>query len=111
MELFIVHCPQFESFLSEGSSASLVGAENLKLLLKLMQVLFPSLTLLGIVDCPKVEMYLDEGLPLNVKHLCLSSFKLIASLRETLDSNTCLERLSIENLDVDSKLSHLCTHL
>ncbi|XP_068501345.1 putative disease resistance protein At3g14460 [Phaseolus vulgaris] len=101
MELFIVHCPQFESFLSEGSSASLVGAENLKLLLKLMQVLFPSLTLLGIVDCPKVEMYLDEGLPLNVKHLCLSSFKLIASLRETLDSNTCLERLSIENLDVE----------
>jgi len=47
-------------------------------------------------------MFPDGGLPSNVRHMYLSSFKLIASLRETLDANTCLQSLSMENVDVES---------
>ncbi|XP_047175439.1 putative disease resistance protein At3g14460 [Vigna umbellata] len=78
-------CPQFESFPGEGLSAA-----------------FPSLTHLHIVNCPKVEKFPDGGLPSNVKHMSLSSLKLIVSLRETLDVNTCLQSLSIYSLDVKS---------
>jgi len=99
MDLTIDDCPQFESLLSEG--ISIEGAENLKLWPKPMQVLFPSLTVLRIRGCPKVEMFLDRGLPLNVKSLSLSSLKLVASLREVLDDNKCLEFLYIEKLEVE----------
>ncbi|BAU01006.1 hypothetical protein VIGAN_11015700, partial [Vigna angularis var. angularis] len=67
-----------------------------------MQILLPSLTELEIIDCPKVEKFPDGGLPSNIKCMSLSSLKLIASLRDTLDVNTCLERLTIEKLDVES---------
>ncbi|XP_027923036.1 putative disease resistance protein At3g14460 [Vigna unguiculata] len=106
--LRISECPQFESFPSEGLSApwlqilSIRGAENLKLMPKCMQILLPSLTELEIIDCPKVEMFPDEGLPSNLKKMSLSSLKLIASLRDTLGSNTCLESLIVEKLDVES---------
>ncbi|XP_047175433.1 putative disease resistance RPP13-like protein 1 [Vigna umbellata] len=81
----IRECPQFESFPGEGLSAA-----------------FPSLTELHIVNCPKVEKFPDGGSPSKVKYMCLSSLKLIASLRETLDVNTCLQSLTIENLEVES---------
>ena len=107
-ELTIQCCYQFESFPSEGLSAPwlqrivIEECENLKLLPKRMQILLPSLTELWITDCPDVEMFPDGGLPSNVRHMYLSSFKLIASLRETLDANTCLQSLSMENVDVES---------
>ncbi|QCD95235.1 hypothetical protein DEO72_LG5g3328 [Vigna unguiculata] len=107
MHLTIVSCSRFESFPSEGVSAprlriiQIDGADNLKLLPKRMQILLPSLSLLQINKCPKVEMFPDEGLPPNVKDVSLSSFKLMASLRETLGTNTCLESLCIENIDVE----------
>ena len=63
-----------------------------------MQILLPSLTELRIIECPEVEMFPDEGLPSNIKEVSLSSVKLIASLRET---NTCLESLWIEKVDVE----------
>ncbi|WVZ14198.1 hypothetical protein V8G54_011764 [Vigna mungo] len=81
----ICECPQFESFPGEGLSAA-----------------FPSLIELRIIDCPKVEKFPDGGLPSKVKYMCLSSLKLIASLRENLDVNTCLQSLTIENLEVES---------
>ncbi|WVZ13608.1 hypothetical protein V8G54_011174 [Vigna mungo] len=84
-EMTIRECPQFESFPSEGLSAA-----------------FPSLIELRIIDCPKVEKFPDGGLPSKVKYMCLSSLKLIASLRENLDVNTCLQSLTIENLEVES---------
>ncbi|WVZ13607.1 hypothetical protein V8G54_011173 [Vigna mungo] len=80
----ICACPQFESFPGEGLS-----------------VAFPSLTELRIINCPKVEKFPDVGLPSNVKHLSLSSLKLITSLREILNVNTCLEMLYIDSLDVE----------
>ncbi|WVZ14980.1 hypothetical protein V8G54_012546 [Vigna mungo] len=80
----IIECPQFESFPGEGLS-----------------VAFPSLTALDIIDCPKVKKFPDVGLPSNVKHMSLSSLKLITSLRETLDVNTCLKSLDISYLDVE----------
>ena len=83
--LEINDCPQFESFLIEGVSE------------KPMQIL----TRMDIDDCPKMEMFPDGGLSLNVKYMSLSSLKLIASLRETLDPNTCLESLNIGKLDVE----------
>ncbi|XP_047175432.1 putative disease resistance protein At3g14460 [Vigna umbellata] len=90
-ELTITDCPQFESF----------PTENLKLLPKRMKILLPSLTALQIIDCPQVEMFPRGGLPSNIKHVSLSSLKLITSLRETLDVNICLERLYIEKVDED----------
>ncbi|QCD95227.1 hypothetical protein DEO72_LG5g3320 [Vigna unguiculata] len=105
--LTIFGCSRFDSFPSEGLSAprlQIIGiyrAENLKLLPKRMQILLPSLILLQIMDCPKVEMFPDGGLPPNVEDVSLSSFKLMASLRETLGTNTCLQSLSIENMDVE----------
>nr|ACZ74687.1 CNL-B9 [Phaseolus vulgaris] len=85
MDLNIYECPQFKSFLFP----------------KPMQILFPSLTRLNITNCPQVELFPDGGLPLNIKHMSLSCLKLIASLRDNLDPNTCLEHLSIEHLDVE----------
>nr|ACZ74653.1 CNL-B28 [Phaseolus vulgaris] len=70
-------CPQFKSFL------------------------FPSLTTLDITNCPEVELFPDGGLPLNIKHISLSCFKLIASLRDNLDPNTSLQHLIIHNLEVE----------
>nr|ACZ74709.1 CNL-B12 [Phaseolus vulgaris] len=87
--LAISDCPQFESFLSEGLSE------------KPVQILIPSLTWLEIIDCPEVEMFPDGGLSLNVKQMNLSSLKLIASLKEILNPNTCLQSLYIKNLDVE----------
>ncbi|XP_068501543.1 putative disease resistance RPP13-like protein 1 [Phaseolus vulgaris] len=85
MYLSIDDCPKFKSFLFPKS----------------MQILFPSLTRLHIVNCPEVELFPDGGLPLNIKHMSLSCFKLIASLRETLDPNPRLEHLSIKDLEVE----------
>ena len=82
-KLSIEDCPQFESLPS-------------------MQILLPSLTELRIIDCPKVEMFPYGGLPSHVKDVSLSSVKLLASLRENLDANTCLESLWIEKVEVES---------
>ena len=107
MHLTIDGCSRFDSFPSEGLSAPRLkrmyidGAENLKLLSKQMQILLPSLSVLIIIDCPKVEMFPDGGLPPNVEAVSLSSVKLMASLRETLGTNTCLEILSIKDMDVE----------
>ncbi|XP_068501467.1 putative disease resistance RPP13-like protein 1 [Phaseolus vulgaris] len=70
-------CPQFKSFL------------------------FPSLTTLDITNCPEVELFPDGGLPLNIKHISLSSLKLIASLRDKLDPNTSLQTLSMRYLELE----------
>ncbi|XP_022641129.1 putative disease resistance protein At3g14460 [Vigna radiata var. radiata] len=83
--LSICACPQFESFPDEGLS-----------------VAFPFLIELSIKNCPKVEKFPYEGLPSKVKFMSLSSIKLIASLGETLNVNTCLQSLSINSLDVES---------
>jgi len=61
----------------------------------------PSLAELKILDCPEVEMLPNGGLPSTVQHLSLSSLKLVASLREALDANTCIESLWIDNVDVE----------
>jgi len=85
MNLNIYGCPQFKSFLFP----------------KPMQILFPSLITLRITKCPEVELFPDGGLPLNIKEMSLSCLKVIASLRDNLDPNTCLQTLSIEDLDVE----------
>nr|ACJ22816.1 NBS-LRR type putative disease resistance protein CNL-B19 [Phaseolus vulgaris] len=85
MHLSISACAQFKSFMFP----------------KPMQILFPSLTELYITKCPEVELFPDGGLPLNIKHISLSSFKLIASLRDNLDPNTSLQSLYIFDLDVE----------
>ncbi|XP_068501472.1 putative disease resistance RPP13-like protein 1 isoform X2 [Phaseolus vulgaris] len=51
--------------------------------------------------CPQVELFPDGGLPLNIKRMCLSCLKLIASLRDNLDPNTSLQTLNIEHLEVE----------
>ncbi|XP_027922471.1 putative disease resistance protein At3g14460 [Vigna unguiculata] len=105
--LTIDGCSRFDSFPSEGLSAprlkriDIDEAENLKLLPKQMQILLPSLNILKIICCPKVEMFPNGGLPPNVKAVFLSSLKLMASLRETLGTNTCLQSLYIEKMDVE----------
>ncbi|XP_022632284.1 putative disease resistance RPP13-like protein 1 [Vigna radiata var. radiata] len=107
-EMSIYACAQFESFPIEGLSApwlqtiKIQGAENLKLLPKRMKILLPSLIELEIIDCRNVEKFPEGGLPSKIKDISLSSLKLIASLRETLDVNTCIRSLSIEYLDVES---------
>ncbi|KAK8469873.1 hypothetical protein PHAVU_004G008740 [Phaseolus vulgaris] len=85
MDLRIEDCRRFKSFLFP----------------KPMQILFPSLTGLHIMKCPEVELFPDGGLPLNIKRMSLSCLKLIASLRQNLDPNTCLQTLVIENLEVE----------
>ncbi|XP_068501334.1 putative disease resistance RPP13-like protein 1 [Phaseolus vulgaris] len=85
MNLSIDDCPQFKSFLFP----------------KPMQIMFPSLTLLHITMCPEVELFPDGGLPLNVRYMTLSCLKLIASLRDNLDPNTCLQSLTIQQLEVE----------
>ena len=105
--LSICSCSRFDSFPSEGLSApqlwiiDIDGAENLKLLPKRIRILLPSLYVLKIINCPKVEMFPDGGLPPYVEQVSLSSFKLIASLKETLGTNTFMKRLCIENIDVE----------
>nr|AAK61318.1 NBS-LRR resistance-like protein J78 [Phaseolus vulgaris]AAK61322.1 NBS-LRR resistance-like protein J78 [Phaseolus vulgaris] len=83
--LYINDCRRFKSFLFP----------------KPMQILFPSLTELYILNCREVELFPDGGLPLNIKRMSLSCLKLIASLRDKLDPNTCLQTLSIRNLEVE----------
>ncbi|QCD95232.1 disease resistance protein RPM1 [Vigna unguiculata] len=106
-EMIIRECSQFESFPIEGLSAPhlqrihISGVENLKSLPERMQILLPSLNKLLIIECPQVEMFPDGGLPSNVKEVSLSSLKLMTSMIETLDANTCLESLSIRNVDVE----------
>ncbi|KAK8469879.1 hypothetical protein PHAVU_004G009221 [Phaseolus vulgaris] len=78
-------CAQFKSFMFP----------------KPMQILFPSLITLSIVKCPEVELFPDGGLPLNIKEMSLSCFKLIASLRDNLDPNTSLQTLFIQDLEVE----------
>jgi len=85
VELYMDDCPEFKSFLFP----------------KPMQIMFPSLTELEITNCPEVELFPDGGLPLNIKHISLSCLNLIASLRENLDPNTCLQHLCIEHLEVE----------
>ncbi|ESW22946.2 hypothetical protein PHAVU_004G008620 [Phaseolus vulgaris] len=68
---------------------------------KPMQILFPFLTNLYITRCPQVELFPDGGLPLNIKEMSLSCLKLIASLRDNLDPNTCLQTLYILDLEVE----------
>ncbi|ESW22953.1 hypothetical protein PHAVU_004G008900 [Phaseolus vulgaris] len=85
MNLRIDDCPQFKSFLFP----------------KPMQILFPSLIEMHITKCPEVELFPDGGLPLNIKHISLSSLKLIASLRDNLDPNTSLQTLYILDLEVE----------
>ncbi|QCD95237.1 disease resistance protein RPM1 [Vigna unguiculata] len=105
-ELFIKSCDKVIISGNNMDTSSLQikirGDENLKLLPKCMQILLPSLGELRVIECPKVEMFPDGGLPSNIKDVSLSSFKLIATLRENLDANTCLESLCIENVDVES---------
>jgi len=43
----------------------------------------------------------------NFQHVSLSSFKLMAYLRETLDANLCLESLCIEKVDVECFLDEV----
>jgi len=106
-KLKVMYCSQFESFPSEGLSAPrlqvilIERCKNLKLLPKHMQILLPSLVVLHIIECPEVKMFPDGGLPSNLKEVSLSSLKLITSLRETLDANSCLEHLCIEKVDVE----------
>jgi len=83
MYLYIHDCPQLKSFP------------------KPMQILFLSLTGLHITNCPQVELFPEGGLPLNIKDMTLSCLKLIASLRESLDPNTCLETMLIQNSDME----------
>ncbi|XP_068501488.1 putative disease resistance RPP13-like protein 1 [Phaseolus vulgaris] len=85
MHLYIDDCPEFKSFLFP----------------KPMQILFPSLTELYILNCPEVELFPDGGLPLNIIEMTLSSFKLIASLRDNLDPNTSIQTLSMRYLEVE----------
>ncbi|XP_027923556.1 putative disease resistance RPP13-like protein 1 [Vigna unguiculata] len=105
--LTIRSCSRFDSFPSEGLSApqllfiDIDGVENLKLLPKRIRILLPSLYILNIINCPKVEMFPDGGLPPYVGQVSLSSLKLIASLKETLGTNTFMKRLCIENIDVE----------
>ncbi|ESW22913.1 hypothetical protein PHAVU_004G005600 [Phaseolus vulgaris] len=83
MDLRIEDCRRFKSFMFP----------------KPMQILFPSLTDLRILNCPEVELFPDGGLPLNIKHISLSCLKLIASLRDNLDPNTSLQTLSMRYLE------------
>ncbi|XP_028190217.1 putative disease resistance protein At3g14460 isoform X2 [Glycine soja] len=77
-------CPQLES-LPEG-----------------MHVLLPSLDDLWIEDCPKVQMFPEGGLPLNLKSMRLcGSYKLISLLKSALGGNHSLERLEIGGVDVE----------
>nr|AAK61315.1 NBS-LRR resistance-like protein B8 [Phaseolus vulgaris]AAK61319.1 NBS-LRR resistance-like protein B8 [Phaseolus vulgaris] len=106
MNLYIHDCPQFKSFLFPKPSLTKLKSflfSELKSFLfpKPMQILFPSLTELHIVKCPEVELFPDGGLPLNIKHISLSSLKLIVSLRDNLDPNTSLQSLNIHYLEVE----------
>ncbi|RDY14049.1 putative disease resistance protein, partial [Mucuna pruriens] len=108
--LIINKCPQFESFPSQGLSApslqglTIEGLENLKSLPVSMDVLLPSLGRLVIKNCPKeVESFPGEGLPSNLTKMYLSNcYKLIASMKGALGTNTSLKYLDFENMDVES---------
>ncbi|KAL2979443.1 hypothetical protein AAZX31_13G173400 [Glycine max] len=76
-------CPQLES-LPEG-----------------MHVLLPSLLSLLVIDCPKVEMFPEGGLPSNLKEMSLGSSKLMSLLKSALGGNHSLERLEIGGVDVE----------
>ena len=67
-----------------------------------MHVLLPSLDYLGIIRCPKVEMFPEGGLPSNLKNMHLyGSYKLMSSLKSALGGNHSLESLVIGGVDVE----------
>ncbi|KAK8469933.1 hypothetical protein PHAVU_004G013200 [Phaseolus vulgaris] len=70
MYLRIHDFPEFKSFLFP----------------KPMQIMFPSLTMLHITNCPQVELFLDGGLPLNIKKNVSFMFKTYRLLERELGS-------------------------
>ncbi|KAJ1413482.1 P-loop containing nucleoside triphosphate hydrolase [Sesbania bispinosa] len=108
--LKIRNCPEFVSFPRRGLSEpkldtfEIKGLENLKTLPESMHNLLPLLRKLDLEDCPQVESFSNGGLPSNLKYLVLwnCSKILIASLKCALATNTCLCRLSIKEVDVES---------
>ncbi|KAG8493259.1 hypothetical protein CXB51_010720 [Gossypium anomalum] len=86
--LFIESCQNLISFqIEDGLSVtnltglSLVGCGSLKSLPEQMHSVFPSLEVLVIYDCPKIERVPKEGLPSKLKEITiLGSDKLIESL-------------------------------
>ncbi|KAG4957685.1 hypothetical protein JHK85_044065 [Glycine max] len=69
-----------------------------------MNMLLPSLTLLLIDSCPRVESFPEGGLPSNLKQMYLykCSSGLMASQKGALGDNPSLEMLWIGNLDAES---------
>ena len=106
--LIIENCSQFESFPNEGLFAlqllriCIIGAEKLKSMPKRMCAHLPSLDLMIIDDCPRVEF--SEGcLPSNLKKLHIFNCpKLVASLKEALSGNHSLLVLRISGEDIES---------
>lgn len=86
-------------------------AENLKMLPKRMQTMLPSLNNMLIINCPKVEMFPERGLPSNVKDVSLSSLKIMASLRETLGAKKCLKSWTAKVSTTSPLTLHLCPSL
>jgi hypothetical protein len=72
VELFIYNCPNFVSFPIGGIRApklsffSVCNCESLRSLPEKMHILLPSLNVLQIIDCPRVESFPEGGLPSNV---------------------------------------------
>ena len=79
----VQECPKFESLPAN------------------MHTLLPSLNELNIKDCPKLETFLEGGLPSNLKFVRLKncSTLLVGSLKGAFRDNSFLERLWIEKVD------------
>ncbi|OMP03797.1 disease resistance protein [Corchorus olitorius] len=82
--LRIYECPNFVSFQKfdgfcapELTLLELLGCENLNSLPDKMHSLFPSLKVLAMYKCPKIEGFPKEGLPSSLKYLSIK--RLIAS--------------------------------
>ena len=71
--LTIYNCPNFVSILSEVTYApnliSVSNCEKLKSLPEGMHALLPALVNLGLVGCPELESFPEEGLPSNLEEL------------------------------------------
>ncbi|KAL5150627.1 putative disease resistance RPP13-like protein 1 [Glycine soja] len=93
-ELDIRKCPNLQR-ISQGHTHN--HLQRLR-----MHVLLPSLDYLGIIRCPKVEMFPEGGLPSNLKNMHLyGSYKLMSSLKSALGGNHSLETLRIGGVDVE----------